>query len=406
MMVTYGLEFSHMEPRSKAEQINGRASSWVGFDEISMTSPVVGQSTSNGDHTIRSESVEFYDGRNSASKEERLELEDNERPVVTPLPTKEVIADPSALGQAPVVEASQEFHDRRPVIATRNTNPVNGFLTPGGIRLVNGKIVATIYPENTMCSWVIPPRYDPYTMPSILAAEGFTMPAEDFVTAMELITNDYRFRSFSTLYSRLVAFWMTLSIVILLVVLFANSEGGLLVMTFCLFWCVMLFAGIIACAIIRKQIRIGLRHCVQSANKILIKNNVIAGIEDKGQLSCHKVVIHMMWFRMEDCLPDIERLIRIEASGGAVVFGTGAHTAPAKEMTRKEIEEKARRLILKYSQDFVKDTARYRLVFPNRPALGVSDYTPKHCPKQMCMCQFIDKNHFNRPPKKWYSYFV
>ncbi|PIO69807.1 8-oxoguanine DNA-glycosylase [Teladorsagia circumcincta] len=139
-------------------------------------------------------------------------------------------------------------------------------------------------------------------------------------------------------------------------------------MTFCLFWCVMLFAGIIACAIIRKQIRIGLRHCVQSANKILMKNNVIAGVEDKGQLSCHKVVIHMMWFRFEDCLPDIERLIRIEASGGAVVFGTGAHTAPAKEMTRKEIAEKARHLILKYSQEFVKDTARTspltRLVMP------------------------------------------
>ncbi|VDK58224.1 unnamed protein product [Cylicostephanus goldi] len=114
----------------------------------------------------------------------------------------------------------------------------------------------------------------------------------------------------------------------------------------------------------------------------------------------------MMWFRIEDCLPDIERLIRIEASGGAVLFGGGAHTAPAKEMTKKEIEEKARHLILKYSQDYVKDSARYRLVFPNRPALGVSDYTPKHCPKQLCLCQYIDKNHFNRPQKKWYSHFV
>lgn len=26
-----------------------------------------------------------------------------------------------------------------------------------------------------MCSWVIPPRYDPYSIPSILAAEGFTV---------------------------------------------------------------------------------------------------------------------------------------------------------------------------------------------------------------------------------------
>lgn len=227
------------------------------------------------------------------------------------------------------------------------------------------------------------------------------------MTAMELITNDYRFRSFSTLYSRLVAFWMTLSIVVLLVVLFANSEGGILVMTFCLFWCIMLFAGIIACAVIRKQIRIGLRHCVQSANKVVLKNNILAGVEDKGQLSCHKVVIHLMWFHVTDCLPDIERLIRIEASGGAVVFGGGgAHTAPAKEMTKKEIEERARHLVLKYSQDYVKDTARYRLIFPSRPSLGVSDYAPKHCPKQMCLCQYVDKYHFNRSPKKWYSYFV
>ncbi|VDO56030.1 unnamed protein product [Haemonchus placei] len=204
------------------------------------------------------------------------------------------------------------------------------------------------------------------------------MPAEDYVTAMELITNDYRFRSFSTLYSRLVAFWMTLSIVILLVVLFANAEGGILVMTFCLFWCVMLFAGIIACAIIRKQIRIGLRHCVQSANKILIKNNVIAGVEDKGQLSCHKVVVGN--FSLISFIGFCIGLCR-------ALFCT-------------------RFLVLKYSQEFVKDTARYRLVFPSRPTLGVSDYLPKHCPKQMCLCQFIDKHHFNRPPRKWYSHFV
>ncbi|VDM52806.1 unnamed protein product [Angiostrongylus costaricensis] len=179
---------------------------------------------------------------------------------------------------------------------------------------------------------------------------------------MELITNDYRFRSFSSLYSRLVAFWMALSMIILLAVLFSNSEGGVLVMMFSLFWCVMLFAGIIACAVIRKQIRVGLRHCVQSANEVLIKNNIMAGVEDKGQLSCHKVVVG--------------------------------------------IEEKARQLVLKYSQDYVKSSARYRIIFPSRPSLGVSEFNPKHCPKQLCLCQFIDKNHFNRSPRKWYSHLV
>ncbi|VDL65694.1 unnamed protein product [Nippostrongylus brasiliensis] len=216
-----------MDPLTTAAHSNDRPSSWIGFDEISMTSPVVDQTNSVTNYTTRPGSGvdDPFDGH------------------------------PSILGQAPArVEASQEFHEKRPVIATRNVDPVNGFYTPGGVRLANSKIVATVFPENNMCAWVIPPRYDPYTVPAILRAEGFTIPAEDYVTAMELITNDYRFRSFSTLYSRLVAFWMTLSIVILLVVLFANSEGGILVMTFCLFWCFMLFAGIIACAIIRKQV--------------------------------------------------------------------------------------------------------------------------------------------------------
>uniref|UniRef100_A0A0K0DRE3 DEAD_2 domain-containing protein n=1 Tax=Angiostrongylus cantonensis TaxID=6313 RepID=A0A0K0DRE3_ANGCA len=68
-------------------------------------------------------------------------------------------------------------------------------------------------------------------------------------------------------------------------------------------------------------------------------------------------------------LLDIERLIRVDASGGAVVFGGEAHTAPAKEMTKKE----------------------YRIIFPSRPSLGVSEFNPKHCLKQLCLCQFIEK---------------
>uniref|UniRef100_A0A1I7XVF7 DUF2500 family protein n=1 Tax=Heterorhabditis bacteriophora TaxID=37862 RepID=A0A1I7XVF7_HETBA len=199
---------------------------------------------------------------------------------------------------------------------------------------------------------------------------------------------------------------MTLSIFILLIVLFVNSEGGLPVMLFCLFWCLMLFAGIIGCAIIRKQIRVGLRHCVQSANKILLRSNILAGIEDKGQLSCHKVVIHFIWFRCDNCLADIERLIRIEASGGAVVYSGEAHAAFAKELTKKEVQEKARQLILKYSQGYVKDTVKHRIIFPSRPSHGVSEFVPKHCTKQLCLCQYIDKYHFNRLPRKWYSRFI
>lgn len=47
-----------------------------------------------------------------------------------------------------------------------------------------------------------------------------------------------------------------------------------------------------------------------------------------------------------------------------------------------------------------------RLVFPTRPTQGVSEYAPKHCQKNLCLCQYVEKKHFNRKPKKWYEHFV
>lgn len=72
-----------------------------------------------------------------------------------------------------------------------------------------------------------------------------------------------------------------------------------------------------------------------------------------------------------------------------------------------QIEDSARHLILKYSQGYVKDTVKVgilwtyyvyfafsfqnRIIFPTRASHGVSEYVPKHCRKQQCICQFIDK---------------
>lgn len=39
------------------------------------------------------------------------------------------------------------------------------------------------------------------------------------------------------------------------------------------------------------QIRIGLNHVVEKANKIIVDRHFLTGVEDRGQLSCHKVVV-------------------------------------------------------------------------------------------------------------------
>ncbi|MFH4980140.1 hypothetical protein AB6A40_006849 [Gnathostoma spinigerum] len=258
----------------------------------------------------------------------------------------------------------------------------------------NGKIVCAVYPENTTMAWIVPARFNPYSMPKCLTDERLQLAAEDYVTAMEMITNDYRFRCYCIFYGRLMAFWLSISIFVLIVVLLSQPDGGLSVLLFTMAWIFILFLGIFFVMIIRKQISIGLRHTVQSANKVLIKSDMLSGVEDRGQLSCHKIVILFMYIRTEECLPDIERIIRQR--------NAAAQPTPIT-MSNTEIRALATKLVLKYSQEFVKKTSQKRLLFPTRPAEGVSEFLPKHCALSHCLCQFIEKNHFNRSPKKWYE---
>jgi len=68
--------------------------------------------------------------------------------------------------------------------------------------------------------------------------------------------------------------------------------------------------------------------------------------------------------------------------------------------------ERARMLILKYSQNYVKGIGNRRLRFPSRPGEGVSEFAPKHCAQSMCLCQYLQKYHFERKPIKWYERIV
>ncbi|KHN88346.1 hypothetical protein Tcan_15693 [Toxocara canis] len=258
----------------------------------------------------------------------------------------------------------------------------------------NGKIICAVYPENTTMAWVVPARYNPYSMPKSLADDRLSMPAEDYVTAMEMITNDYRFRCYCMFYSRLMAFWISLSILVLILVLLGQPNGGLGVLIFALAWMLILVLGIICVLIIRKHMLIGLRHCVQSANKLLVKSDMLAGVEDRGQLSCHKIVVLFMYLRSSECLPQIERLIRQQ--------NASAQPRPV-EMNAAEVKDLALRLLLKYSQNYVKETSKRRLLFPTRPLEGVSEFLPKHCATSYCLCQYVEKKHFKRSPREWYE---
>ncbi|GMR33488.1 hypothetical protein PMAYCL1PPCAC_03683 [Pristionchus mayeri] len=338
---------------------DSRPSGWIEFDEIRIASPDEKREPSNG----------------SAAKS----AEADDQPAVIS-PRVETVMDPAQLGKKNPME-------RR-----------NGMEKEEGA-FKNGKVVVSVWPENTTCAWVIPPRYNPYSMPAILASQGIKMLPDDYILALEMITNDYRFRSYCTLYGRLVAIWMTLSLLVLLAVLFSSPQGGLPVLIFCFGWCATVLIGILGCCVLRKQMRVGLRHAVQAANRILQRHGILAGVEDRGQISCHKVVIHLMYFDTTGCQSDLERLVRIKSTGGALL-------SPDQPTPPSLVNEEASKLLLKYSHGYVKESVTSRLVFPTRPTQGVSEYSPKHCEKNLCLCQYIEKRHFNRKPKKWYEHVV
>lgn len=266
----------------------------------------------------------------------------------------------------------------------------------------NARILATVYPDNIVCDWVTPPHYDVVSMPSILTIDVPALPADDYMSCIKAIVFDKRFKLFSTIYSRIIAMWMTFWIFALTVTLLLQSKGGWPVMIWCLIWTVLLFAGIYACAMIRRRIRIGLNRTVANANKFIVSRHFLAAVEDRGQLSCHKVVIHFIRYNVLECTADVIKQLKIANSGGCV-FGGGA---PQEDPNDESIEREAAALILQYSQEYVKSVVKKRLIFPSKPIHGVSNYAPKHCKAQMCLCQFIDERHFNPKPKKWYAKYI
>uniref|UniRef100_A0AC34GXK2 RNA helicase n=1 Tax=Panagrolaimus sp. ES5 TaxID=591445 RepID=A0AC34GXK2_9BILA len=223
--------------------------------------------------------------------------------------------------------------------------------------LKNGKIIANISPINERMAWIVPPIYNSTKQHPAVASAG--LPQDTYSLVLRQITEDIRFKSYIIGFSRVLPFWIIFSIFILLFLLLTSPDGG--------FW-VML--------------RIGLAQLVGEVNKHLLHYNLIAGVQDRGQLSCHKVVIIFMFYESKECIVDIEKMLRIANS-----------TAKPKPilMTHDEMASQCDQLLRAHIQPYIKSFVKRRLLFPTRPAEGVSDFRPKHCQKNHCLCQFVEE---------------
>ncbi|KAF1747944.1 hypothetical protein GCK72_024410 [Caenorhabditis remanei] len=416
--------------RAVMDSNNEAQKEWEKFDEVSMeefsiASKEESRKEEEPSSVKKDEKVEIPsldEKKEEKKKNEEKEKKKENKETADPLQSKSDSEDEISVSSSAETKPPTAYEPRiatispvacMPIVKTKAPIPLDVSRLEEGVpgiakssvisdpKNVNAKVLATVFPDNVVCDWVTPPHYDAYSMPSILAIDIPTLNGDDYIATIKTIVEDTRFKMFSTIYSRLIAIWMTFWILSLTITLLLQSKGGWPVMIWCLVWAVLLFVGIYVCAMIRRRIRIGLNHVVEKANKIIVDRHFLIGVEDRGQLSCHKTVIHFIRFNVGECTADVIKQLKIRNTGGCV-FGEGAQP----EVNDESVEREAAALILQYSQEYVKSVVKKRIIFPSKPIHGVSNYTPKHCKTQMCLCQFIDERKFNAKPKRWYVKYI
>merc|ERR1712071_578023 len=245
-------------------------------------------------------------------------------------------------------------------------------------RFANGDVIVSVLPVNQKWPWIIPANFMPELVPEELMAEGLSLAVEDYVQIMETLVHDVRFTAYNVCYKRLLMAWLLVSFIILLGLLFSGARGPTLFGCGVL-WLVVTAAAIFVVMWIKSKLNHGLEKCVAKANQLLIRHNIILGVDDRGKLSCQKTHLCFIYFDTSDCVKKLQSIIKAEENVSQAeanpeeqrrrtefhsrmdiddsdIVVTGANTT---RISRKQ--EKARMLLLRYSQRWAKALSRNSL---------------------------------------------
>ena len=106
---------------------------------------------------------------------------------------------------------------------------------------------------NTRWAWLTPAEFRPELVPEELMAQGLTLTVEEYVQAMELLTNDYRFTLYNIFYKRLLAGWIATGFLILLMILFSQLQH-LALFGMGILWLILNAAAIFLCMWIKVRV--------------------------------------------------------------------------------------------------------------------------------------------------------
>ncbi|XP_076352165.1 uncharacterized protein LOC143247666 [Tachypleus tridentatus] len=289
----------------------------------------------------------------------------------------------------------------------------------------NGDIIVTLLPVNQKCPWITKAEFKPELVPEELMAQGLTLTVEDYVMALQVLVNDVRFNLYITCYKRVLLVWIILGFIILLSLLFSGVRG-LALFGGGIVWLIVNAIGIFICMWVKVKLYRMLERCMASVNALMFKHRTLLGLDDRGKISCHKINLIFVYFDVSYCIKYLKDMLDNEDPArnentveqqsenqvqnrpfdhSRMDIDTSDIIITGNTTTRVSQKEKyAEKLLVRYSQRWVKEFVRKRLDL-NMPLHGdIEDRTspclPRHCTTARCPCQYIEEHLRFKPRNK------
>ncbi|CRK99945.1 CLUMA_CG013243, isoform B [Clunio marinus] len=285
-----------------------------------------------------------------------------------------------------------------------NISPVMRTVELGTERIqegfVNGEIIVTLLPVNESFAWITPAVFRPELVPEELMAEGLTLTVEEYVHAMETLVNDYRFTAYNICYKRVLMLWIILAFCVLLGLLFSGITG-ILLFSLGVAWLFLNATAIFICMWIKLKLARGLEKCLARVNSQLMKHKIVIALDDRGNISCHKINLCFIYFDPTQCINYINSFIERNEQNGApvnpgwesrldieandiVIQGSSSRRVPRKQ-------NRGEQMVLRYISRWGHEMLRNWLKVTN-------EEPGRHMVKNLCPCQFI-VSHLEYKPK-------
>ncbi|KRY58661.1 Vacuolar protein sorting-associated protein 52 -like protein, partial [Trichinella britovi] len=297
--------------------------------------------------------------------------------------------DPSS---GDVAEIEVTVQNVNPLAASSEQQDVSNRLTTTtiGTPLENGITIVVVMPLKLTCKMLSFTKFDPNHVPRAILSSKLSITVEDYVTAMELLTNDFRFRLYTVFHQRIIFAWLIASLIVMLCVLFSNARG-LVLFALSLSWSFVIGLGTLLCVIFERMLDQSLSACVATVNRFLVRHNLLLCVDDRGKFSCHKIAIVFLYFNLDQCILEVAKNVekiglKLHRQQHHLSIPTTPSVSSQVDIvaapTTAQNKENAKRLILQHTQRYCRDLIRQGI---NLPVVRFQDQTDdmsitvKHC---------------------------